>query len=536
MKEKNIIKIIFLLSIVIFLIGIKEVKAEISSPPCLNYLDCDVGEGCYLPEFSCQTDLTCEGCGEENYQNILLVHPLAIRVTECFDPTIGYNPNDKFCRVKFLAAGYGASWISCYTCSTPGSVGCGYEADPCSTDSCCPNYMCRYYEEANYYARCCAEGSETNIMCGLDSLGNPLCEDDWGYNTACCSPEGNNDCVAWVEVSTPPPTFSTPSICYEENNETNPSYNIWVLDSTFTFLNKDLTCSNKHWCDVGYEWDTGTEECVVASTPCGNGIIDPGEDCDGTNLNNKDCTNYIPNSPYTVGTLSCNEDCTFDISSCSNCGVEGSIAGCYYTPIPSPPYNYVNQQDSCCGPNVIQPGHPGFTCRYYEALNYALGCCANGDETERMCGNVGGNPICDDNALPQPDVACCSPEGNEDCVYDNECFDDDNDPETAEYNNGVNDLTCSLKHWCPIDFVWEYTNPPLGYCQPATSPCYVGPLLNWCENPYIVPSEDCLNPYPTTTYYQQSCCYDFTLMTSQYYTWQNIEVFSTSAGTGGSWS
>jgi len=50
---------------------------------------------------------------------------------------------------------------------------------------------------------------------------------------------------------------------------------------------------------------------------CGNGVIDPGEVCDGDNLDGEDC--------FFGGTLACNPTCTdFDTSGCSLCG-DGTV-------------------------------------------------------------------------------------------------------------------------------------------------------------------------------------------------------------------
>jgi len=45
---------------------------------------------------------------------------------------------------------------------------------------------------------------------------------------------------------------------------------------------------------------------------CGNGIIEGGEDCEGTNLNNKTCQSL----GYSSGTLSCDISCSFDTNQC----------------------------------------------------------------------------------------------------------------------------------------------------------------------------------------------------------------------------
>lgn len=51
----------------------------------------------------------------------------------------------------------------------------------------------------------------------------------------------------------------------------------------------------------------------TAPAGCGDGVISPGEQCDGTNLQNFDCTSLGLNG----GTLSCDPvTCTFDTSMC----------------------------------------------------------------------------------------------------------------------------------------------------------------------------------------------------------------------------
>ncbi len=66
----------------------------------------------------------------------------------------------------------------------------------------------------------------------------------------------------------------------------------------------------------------------VNNGDCGNGLIDEGESCDGTNLNDRTCEMVSDN--FIGGTLKCSAACTWDVSSCTTeageCG-DGIIAG-----------------------------------------------------------------------------------------------------------------------------------------------------------------------------------------------------------------
>ncbi len=52
--------------------------------------------------------------------------------------------------------------------------------------------------------------------------------------------------------------------------------------------------------------------CLTPVGNCGNGVLDPGEQCDGTQLGAASCTSL----GYASGTLACSADCTFDTSQC----------------------------------------------------------------------------------------------------------------------------------------------------------------------------------------------------------------------------
>lgn len=84
-----------------------------------------------------------------------------------------------------------------------------------------------------------------------------------------------------------------------------------VCTDVGNYVGGTLSCTGQCWFD--------TSQCTPPAN-CGNGQIDTGEECDGSNLNNQTCSDV---GNYTGGTLACNNDCTFDVSQCTssgNCG------------------------------------------------------------------------------------------------------------------------------------------------------------------------------------------------------------------------
>ncbi len=72
-------------------------------------------------------------------------------------------------------------------------------------------------------------------------------------------------------------------------------------------------------CDVDCAFDTGG---CNAPLDCGNGTIDAGEDCDGTNLGGNTCLS----NGFASGLVSCTGGCVLDTSACYSCG-NGTIEG-----------------------------------------------------------------------------------------------------------------------------------------------------------------------------------------------------------------
>lgn len=51
----------------------------------------------------------------------------------------------------------------------------------------------------------------------------------------------------------------------------------------------------------------------VLANPCGNGVLDPGEECDGLHLANATCFDL----GFDLGEITCASDCTYDTSACA---------------------------------------------------------------------------------------------------------------------------------------------------------------------------------------------------------------------------
>jgi hypothetical protein len=62
---------------------------------------------------------------------------------------------------------------------------------------------------------------------------------------------------------------------------------------------------------------------VSETAVCGNGVVNTGEQCDGSNLNGESCISR----GYAGGSLSCNANCTFNTSSCTSAAPASSGGG-----------------------------------------------------------------------------------------------------------------------------------------------------------------------------------------------------------------
>ena len=71
-------------------------------------------------------------------------------------------------------------------------------------------------------------------------------------------------------------------------------------------------------CNAGETCSSCSSDCGSCPAPisvCGNGIIESGEQCDGTNLGGETCSSVDPNANYVGGSLSCS-NCKFVTTAC----------------------------------------------------------------------------------------------------------------------------------------------------------------------------------------------------------------------------
>ncbi|MCD6522188.1 MAG: DUF2341 domain-containing protein [Candidatus Diapherotrites archaeon] len=105
---------------------------------------------------------------------------------------------------------------------------------------------------------------------------------------------------------------------YKNGNETN--YTDYMPENE-TEPGDNFTCSVRVF--DGFNWSEWSNYTFTITGICGNGILEPGEECDGSNFGGKTCSSY----GYSGGSLTCTSSCTISIDGCSSGGDDGSSSG-----------------------------------------------------------------------------------------------------------------------------------------------------------------------------------------------------------------
>ncbi|MEZ4380037.1 MAG: hypothetical protein R3A79_01725 [Nannocystaceae bacterium] len=160
--------------------------------------------------------------------------------------------------------------------------------------------------------------------CG-NNAGDASCASETPYCSVCVVE--NNGCV---------PQEAAPS-CQATTATTGPSSVTLTDDATLTDAATDTdatttTTSTTSATTDATETSTSTSSSTADPT-CGDGQLDPGEQCDGDDLGDKDCTSIMSEAGFGGGDLACADDCTFDVSGCclgedTKCQLGGSPSCC----------------------------------------------------------------------------------------------------------------------------------------------------------------------------------------------------------------
>lgn len=115
-----------------------------------------------------------------------------------------------------------------------------------------------------------------------------------------------DDCSAWDEAAC--------SNCGDGDLDTGEECDGTDLDGlTCETLSTASYAGGTLRCGAGCRLDT------VDCHHCGNGVVDVGEECDGSALGGRNCRT-VPGTDFGGGTLDCDPDCYFDTSRCHDCG------------------------------------------------------------------------------------------------------------------------------------------------------------------------------------------------------------------------
>ena len=203
---------------------------------------------------------------------------------------------------------------------------------------------------------------------------------------------------------------------------------------------------------------------------CGNGVLNAGEDCDGTDVGDATCESVAQHG----GTLGCNADCTFDVVGCDQ---------------------YM------CGDGIVDPGEEcdgsdlgGATCDSIGFTTGALACGSNCKLDVAACCNdfcpAANTSACDGdtvrNCVMEP-TGCLGLELTDCTATDDVCVENGNVAACQCVNRcsapGLGRCDGGLAETCEMqpDGCLDYTVN--ADCTTTTGACAVGPQGSTCVSP-----------------------------------------------------
>ncbi|MEE8410182.1 MAG: hypothetical protein V3T05_11290 [Myxococcota bacterium] len=96
------------------------------------------------------------------------------------------------------------------------------------------------------------------------------------------------------------------------------------MPQTFTLYGSIFAGRARIVQNATFHFDTGIAGAAETCEHCGDGIVDPGEACDGAALGGQTCADL----GYTGGPLTCSPACSLDTSACCGDGVRGGVEEC----------------------------------------------------------------------------------------------------------------------------------------------------------------------------------------------------------------
>jgi cysteine-rich repeat protein len=313
------------------------------------------------------------------------------------------------------------------------------------------------------------DGDCCDANCQFEPEGSS-CEDGLFCNGAeTC--DGAGSCQAGAPVDCDDGVGCTDDSCDEANDQCVNDANDLNCPDDGVFCNGVEFCdavadcsSTGDPCPDGTVCNEANDTCEVAAD-CGNGILEPGEECDDGNTLDGDC---------------CSANCTFEPagSSCED-------------------GEFCNGEELCDGAGTCLPGQP-VDC------DDGVGCTVDScDEAADACANAPDDGLCDDGQFCNGMETCdlvngCEPGVPVDCDDGVGCTDDSCDEANDQCVNSPNDLNC------PDDGVFcngvEFCSA-MADCSSTGDPCPGGTVCNeetdtcdaapGCGDGILDPGEDC---------------------------------------------